>query len=187
MKLRAWVKMGLKIIKYSIMIILVLSCMISSTSDKQLIKTEVFEFNKTFGMTANVVKDEEEIPYDPIAELYSVKGSYSGSLTGYSADCPACGGKLACKSSYNVYKNGVVTYPDPDYGNVRIVASSKNLKCGSIIEFNSSRVSGDTTYAIVLDRGVLGTNIDLLVPSEEYASKNIGRSKISYNVLRYGW
>ena len=187
MKLRAWIKMGLKKIKYTFFILFLLLCMNSSTNDKKLIKTEVFEFNKTFGMTANVVKDEEEIPFDPVAELYRVKGSYTGSLTGYSADCPACGGTLACKSSYNVYKNGVVTYPDSEYGNVRIVASSKNLKCGSIIQFDSGRVSNETVYAIVLDRGVLGNNIDLLVQSEEYASKYIGRSKISYNVLRYGW
>lgn len=108
-----------------------------------------------------------------------------GDLTGYAADCPACNGTLACKRDYNVYKNGVITYNDDTYGDVRIVASSKNLACGSIIKFSSSIVG--ETYAIVMDRGVLGNNIDLLVESENYASKFIGRSKISYDVLRNGW
>ena len=41
--------------------------------------------------------------------------------------------------------------------------------------------------AIVLDRGVLGTALDLLVESEEYALSNIGRRNISYNILRFGY
>ena len=41
--------------------------------------------------------------------------------------------------------------------------------------------------AIVLDRGVLGTDIDLLSPSEDYARQYVGRHKITYDVLRNGW
>ena len=48
-------------------------------------------------------------------------------------------------------------------------------------------MNGEKQTAIVLDRGVLGTDIDLLSPSEEYASKYIGRRKITYDVLRVGW
>ena len=109
----------------------------------------------------------------------------NGDLTGYAADCPMCNGTLACKRDYKVYKNGVVSYNDATYGNVRIVASSKKLACGSIVSIESSSVG--SIYAIVLDRGVLGNNLDLLVESESYASKYVGRSKISYNVLREGW
>ena len=106
--------------------------------------------------------------------------TYTGDLTGYSADCPACNGTLACKTNYNVYKNGVVTYNDSTYGNVRIVATSRNIPCGSIIKFNN-------TYAIVLDRGVLGYDVDLLVESEDYARQYVGRSKINYEIIRSGW
>ena len=111
----------------------------------------------------------------------------SGSLTGYGADCPKCGGTLACKSSYKVKNNGVVTYPDKTYGNVRIVASSKNLKCGSIVKFNLPKISSEPVYAIVLDRGVLGNNLDLLMASEAEANKKIGRNNITYEVIRVGW
>lgn len=105
---------------------------------------------------------------------------YTGDLTGYSADCPQCNGTLACMPNYDVYKNGIVTYKDVDYGDVKIVASSKNIKCGSIIKYEDN-------YAIVLDRGVLGYDIDLLVESEEYARQNVGRSKITYEIIRSGW
>ena len=111
----------------------------------------------------------------------------SGILTGYGADCPKCGGTLACKSSYKVKNNGVVTYPDKEYGNVRIVASSKKLKCGSIVKFNLPKLSKQPIYAIVLDRGVLRNNLDILMASEKEAAKKIGRNNITYEVLRTGW
>ncbi len=76
---------------------------------------------------------------------------------------------------------------DKDYGKVYIVASSKNLPCGSIVSFNSKRISDDKVIAIVLDRGVLGNALDFLTPSEAYAAKYIGRSSITYDVLRSGW
>ena len=134
------------------------------------------------------LEDNVEIAKEEKVELPKETVLYTrvGSLTGYAADCPACNGTLACKRDYKVYKNGVISYNDNEYGNVRIVASSKNLACGSIISFESNVLEG-TTYAIVLDRGVLGNNIDLLVESESYASKYIGRSNINYNVLREGW
>ena len=66
-------------------------------------------------------------------------------------------------------------------------ASDIRRKDGSIIRFESSRISEEPIVAIVLDRGVLGNNIDLLTPSEEYAYKYVGRSKITYDVLRMGW
>ena len=125
-----------------------------------------------------VIDFEEPLNEDELIDktLYSL----TGFLTGYAADCPMCNGTLACLRNYNVYKNGIVNYNDKTFGNVRIVASSKNLSCGSIVEF-------DNTKAIVLDRGVLGNNLDLLVESESYASKYVGRKKITYDVLREGW
>ena len=106
-------------------------------------------------------------------------------LTGYGANCPLCSGKLGCTGQD--VSDGTTIYNDADYGNVRIVASSKNLKCGSIVTFDADYVSGEKVVAIVLDRGVLGTDLDLLVESEDFASKNFGRHKISYDVLRNGW
>ena len=84
-------------------------------------------------------------------------------------------------------RNGNINYYDNTYGNVRIVASSKNLECGSIVSINASSVSSEPIIAIVLDRGVSGTKLDLLMPSEHEARKNVGNTKITYDVLRRGF
>lgn len=186
MLIKSWIKMGFRLIKV-ILIIILISLVTTNVSNKEEFEVKNFHLNRSFDLTAYALKEEEEVPVPLKVVNTTSKYQRTGNLTGYAADCPLCNGHLACKRSYNVYKNNVVTYNDEDYGEVRIVASSKNLLCGSIIRFKSSRVSKEDTYAIVLDRGVLGNNIDLLVPSESYASKYIGRSKITYDVLREGW
>ena len=113
-------------------------------------------------------------------ELYS-QGTYNpiytftGELTGYAGDCPLCSGYLACPPRTNVLK-------------IRIVASSKNYPCGTILKFNVKKLSSDPIIAIVLDRGVSGNVIDLLTESEEYAGKYVGRVRnLKFEVLREGW
>lgn len=186
MKKIDWIKMGLRIVKTFILTFLII-LLNTTVSNKVYIKNENFNFNVNLGMTATAKKDKEEEPVPEPVPVSDVLASYSGDLTGYSADCPLCNGTLACKSSYKVYKNNVVTYYDSKYGNVRIVASSKKLACGSIIRFNLKSISSEPIYAIVLDRGVLNRNIDLLMPTESSARKLVGRKKISYEVLRFGW
>ena len=138
--------------------------------------------NRTINLSTMALKLEEDIRND----LYSAKDTFTGDLTGYTADCPLCSGRLACLPNYYVL-DGTDTYHDLSYGTVRIVASSKNLPCGSIIRFNKSRISEDPIVAIVLDRGVLGNDIDLLTPEVSYANTYVGRSVITYDVLRNGW
>lgn len=145
-------------------------------------KIESVNENRTINLTTMALKLEEDISND----LYAAKDTYTGDLTGYTADCPLCTGHLSCTPSYNVL-NGTETYLDNSYGNVRIVASSKNLPCGTIIRFNKANLSSDPIIAIVLDRGVLGNDIDLLSNNYDYAIRFIGRSSISYDILRTGW
>ena len=171
------------LIKIIILLLFIFSSFVSTIDKHKKIKIETLTFNQTLDLTAMADKEKEDINLD----LYAAKTSYTGDLTGYSADCPLCNGTLSCKTSYKVYKNNVTSYHDEIYGDVRIVASSKQLACGSIIRFQSNRVGEGDIYAIVLDRGVLGHDLDLLVPSEAYASRYIGRSKITYDVLRFGW
>ena len=137
--------------------------------------------NKTIDLTAMALK-LEEFHYE---DKYYPLDTFTGDLTGYAADCELCGGTLGC-TGQNVLDR-TTTYADKDYGTVYIVASSSNLKCGSIIRFEDKRLSSEPMIAIVLDRGVLGTDIDLLTESEEYASKHVGRKRITYDVLRNGW
>lgn len=138
--------------------------------------------NRTINLSTMALKLEEDIRND----LYSAKDTYTGDLTGYDANCPLCGGTLACKPNYYV-KDGTDTYIDPIYGNVRIVASSKNLPCGSIVRFQLPTLSNEPILAIVLDRGVLGNDLDLLTPNESFARTFVGRRSISYDILRQGY
>ena len=134
--------------------------------------------NKVLDLTAMAVKMEEIRMQD----LYYPLDTFVGDLTGYVADCPLCGGTLGC-TGQNVLTNRITTYEDKDYGTVDIMASSTSLKCGSIVQYN---LDGKKRTAIVLDRGVTGTNLDLLVSSENEAY-SIGRRNITYDVLRFGW
>lgn len=144
-------------------------------------KTYSDNTNKTVNLSTMALKLEELIEND----IYSAKDTYTGDLTGYVFNCPLCTGLLACNWRYDV-TDGTTTYDDETYGEVRIVASSKNLPCGTIIRFNSERISSKPVLAIVLDRGVRGNALDLLSEDIEYAL-TLGRSVITYDVLREGW
>lgn len=145
---------------------------------EQEVKTSNNNLNKTLDLTAMALKIDEINHND----LYYPLDTYNGVLTGYAANCPLCGGTLGC-TGQNVL-DGTTTYQDKDYGTVKIVASSKSLPCGSIVNFS---LNNENITAIVLDRGVTGTALDLLVESEAYALSNVGRKNILYQILRFGY
>lgn len=171
------VKMSIKLL---IITFLVLIIKTSTNSINNIIENDNLDKAVNLSMMTLKVDEIKE------AIKYEAKETFSGDLTGYAYNCPLCNGTLGCLPSYNI-RDGETTYNDKEYGKVLIVASSPKIPCGSIIRFYSPRVQDNTTLAIVLDRGVLNYNIDLLTPSEDYASKYIGRSKITYDVLRKGW
>lgn len=149
------------------------------TSESSSINTNV---NKTVDLNAmaKVIENFRE------SDLSAALDTYYGTLTGYVANCPLCSGFLGCNNQ-NVL-DGTTTYYDVQYGLVRIVASSTSLPCGSIVRFKNSTLSptGEIT-AIVLDRGVTGTSLDLLVDSVDTALSKVGSHKINYDILRFGW
>lgn len=163
-------------------IILIFTLSLIGASNGSQYKVRNSNLNLSTDLSLMALKVEENIRND----IYSAKESYVGDLTGYGADCPLCGGTLACKPSLDVL-HGNVNYNDEKYGSVRIVASSLKLPCGTIVRFTAPSVSEEPIVAIVLDRGVGGTSLDLLVESNKEAYKSVGRQKISYDVLRKGW
>ena len=176
------------IVKTSLVLIVLFS--ISASSSKMEAVSTNENINRSVDLSTMAIyinKEEEEKANEEALQkyLWGSLDSYTGDLTGYGANCPACSGRLAC-TGLDV-RDGTDTYVDNTYGEVKIVASSSNLPCGSIIRFNYSRISPEPIIAIVLDRGVLGNDIDLLTPSEEYAFKYVGRSSITYDVLRFVW
>lgn len=162
-------------------ILLVLFVVCSSNNSSFASKVTNNNLNKTVNLSKMALK-VSEFNYN---ELYSAKDTYTGDLTGYVYNCPLCTGHLACNSNYDL-TGGINTYNDEQYGLVYIVASSPNLPCGSIIRFESNRISTGPVYAVVMDRGVLGNAIDFLSPDYDYAIQ-LGRSSITYDVLRSGW
>ena len=174
----------MKVVNYFVRMFLLLFVLIiaKSSTDIRDVAVENNNTNKTINLTTMAMKVEE----NEEIQKYTAINTYTGDLTGYAYNCPLCNGTLGCMPKYNI-KDGTTTYKDYEYGEVNIVASSKNLACGSIVRFTSNRVGEGEQFAIVLDRGVGGYALDLLTPSEEYASRNIGRSKITYDVLRSGW
>ncbi len=136
-------------------------------------------------LSASIIKSNQNELY--IKGLYSPLYTFTGDLTGYAGDCALCTGYLACPPRTNVLKEGIY-YNDKTYGTVRIVASSRNYPCGTIIRFKVSKLSKDPIYAIILDRGVGGNDIDLLTENEDYARKSVGRVRdLEFEVIREGW
>lgn len=172
-----------RVLNYLIRTIFIILFVIISFSYNCFKETKIHSINKdrTIDLTVMALKVDEFIQND----IYAIKDNYTGDLTAYVFNCPLCNGTLGCKRDYDI-TDGKTTYLDEVYGEVRIVASSFNLPCGSIIRFENTRISEEPIIAIVLDRGVLGTSIDLLAENNEAAYK-IGRSTINYDVLRRGW
>lgn len=163
-------------------LIVIVTVISTSSSEIFYITQEEASFNQTANLSAmetQILKYEDERLYTPLSTL-------SGDLTGYVYNCPMCTGRLACMSSLDL-SDGTHTYEDEEYGELNIVASSRNLECGTVVTFESSRLGEEPIYAIVLDRGVVGSSLDLLVHSYDYAISSVGRIGITYDVIRNGW
>lgn len=172
-----------RVLNFTIKTIIIILFVVASSSYVHVIETKTFSdnTNKNVNLSTMALKVEEIKEND----IYSAKDTFTGDLTGYVYNCPLCNGTLACLYKYDI-TDGKTIYQDETYGEVRIVASSKNLPCGSIVRFSVSRLSSEPIIAIVLDRGVRGNALDLLSKDIEYAL-NLGRIVITYDVLREGW
>ena len=175
-----YLKKVITLVQLSCMIILML--MLGNSSGTVKVQKINANLNKTIDLIAMSNRVEEIVAKD----IYAVKETMVGSLTGYAADCPLCNGHLGCTGQD--VRDKTVTYNDEEYGTLRIVAASQyNLACGSVVKIDYAMDDSESIYAIVLDRGVSGTALDLLVESESYAYKYVGRRDVSYDILRYGW
>lgn len=130
------------------------------------------ETTNTTTTTKKVVKTTKKVVKTTIK-----KGTYK--LTHYGWDCKGCGGNTA--SGYNV--RNTIYYNDATYAKLRIVAM-KDLPLYSVIKIKN--YDGKDIFAIVLDRGVGSSVIDLLVENEAIASKLGIRKNIEIEILRSG-
>lgn len=108
------------------------------------------------------------------------RNGFVGFITHYGPDCKGCSGTTA--SGYNV-KN-TMYYNDKDYGQIRIVATSKNIPLYTVIRISNYKKG--SMIAIVLDRGVSGNKIDVLVESEKAATQLGIQKNANVEILRWG-
>ncbi len=177
----------MKIIKniYKLLCVIILFAIILTFQNSSITKVYASS-NTNLNKNVNLNAMAKVIENFRLSDISQPLDTYYGKLTGYVANCPLCSGRLGC-TGQNVL-DGTTTYYDNQYGTVNIVASSLSMPCGSIVRFKNDTISttGEIT-AIVLDRGVTGTALDLLVDSEETALTKIGSRKINYDILRFGW
>lgn len=178
--MKSKLKILYKIICFTILLVIIFSFKNSNTA----VETKASNTNVNKSVDLNAMA--KVIDTFKAEDIHQVLDTYNGKLTAYVANCPLCSGKLGC-TGQNVL-DGTTTYNDNQYGIVNIVASSPSLPCGSIVKFKNNTLSstGDIT-AIVLDRGVTGTTLDLLVDSTETAFTKVGTKYINYDILRFGW
>ena len=152
---------------------------------KSLQSTRIVNKTNVFTRNTKIVKNTNDIKQ--YGSLYQLE--FTGTLTGYGADCEGCSGIVACRPNPNV-KNSNIYFEDSEYGKLRILAADYSIPCGSIIKISNFKfVSGEELYGIVLDRGsaIVGLTMDLLYPSEK-DTLIIGRQyNINFAIKRWGW
>ena len=132
----------------------------------------------------------------------TIKDEFLGTVTAYGPDCIGCSGITASGYKVGEMINGVInsttlTYPDEEYGKLRILAADSTLfPYGTVIRISGEKIEGYIN-GIVLDTGAAMKNalanneilIDILFASEKNNDVyEFGRQKnVKFEVLRYGY
>lgn len=154
----------------------------------------VGSFADVVGGTSTVDSSSDLITQQMVSDTFLEYGEsnialevQTGKMSGYGPDCYGCSGYLA---SGRYVGNGITTYTDSVYGDVRILAGDIRYPYGTIVRVKNSRL-GDF-LAIVLDRGAsIGFGkqflFDLLYASESLAALDEVSYQVTFEILRYGF
>ena len=153
------------------------------TTEEENIEEEKNEKTKAVKEETTEPVETSSVSNEPVI-VNDVLETQIGSLSGYGPDCVGCSGYLA---SGRYVGNGNITYYDSQYGNVRILSGDSSYPFGTIVRVKNSKFS--EFIGIVLDRGgaITGTKLDFLAKSEKEASKKIGKQRVTYEIVRWGW
>lgn len=135
----------------------------------------------------NGVKVDVQKPQSKIIQVgQKVISTIVGSMTGYGPDCAGCSGRVGAGQDV---RNGNIYYEDKTYGKVRIIAADAKYPYGTIMRISNSRVLGEPTLAVVMDRGsaIKGDKIDLLFESEDSVPGSATQKNITLDIIRLGW
>ena len=172
------------------------------TDESLLIPIEEISENKEETTIEQKIEEVKEEPKEEVIEVpqpvqqpqniidtssFPVLASENVNISHYGPDCQGCGnGETA--AGYNV-SGGRITYEDPTFGTLRIVAADAKYPLGTVIRLSQ----GDFNInAIVLDRGGgIGDGkkyqIDLLIESEAACANYNVYYGANLEVLRYGY
>lgn len=140
------------------------------------------------------IEKEEEVEDLNYIEVFSVEDiknnqgnllKFTGNIKGYGLNCSDCNQGFACETNSKIVDK--IYYKDEKYGNMRILASSDVIPCGSIIKVSES--SKIDFYGIVLDRkeDTLDFNMKLLFENESISSYLGERSNVNFKIIRWGY
>jgi len=135
----------------------------------------------------NLVIIEEKVNIKFSDKDYPILKTYDGTMTAYGANCKGCSGITAY--GYDIRNNNIY-FEDKTFGILRIVAADRSIPFGTVVRVRGLKVYDEPILAIVLDRGgvIKGTLMDLAFGDEnEEIVKQLGRSNVTYDVLRLGW
>ncbi|MBE6153400.1 MAG: hypothetical protein E7166_04175 [Firmicutes bacterium] len=134
------------------------------------------------GVKVNVQKPQSKI----IQTGKKIISTVVGSMTGYGPDCVGCSGRVGAGQDV---RNGNIYYNDKTYGKIRIIAADAKYPYGTIMRISNSKVLGEPTLAIVMDRGsaIKGDKIDLLFESEASVPGITTQKNITLDIIRLGW
>lgn len=154
--------------------------------------------------TVYEVDGENIVVNEPVNEVIEIgtgrAGTYSGSVTGYGADCIGCSGVVSCKTPtgyHNIKKNSVY-YSDSQYGELRVLAADLTVfECGTVVEVDST--NGEPFMGIVMDTGSAlkyawnkygRIVVDVAFNSEDDSGVydiTDRTGKVQFNIKRWGW
>lgn len=146
-----------------------------------------YKKNNYFVEKDNLVVVEKKVEIADAKQTFEVIETYEGKMTAYGADCYGCSGITA--SGYDIRNNNIY-YEDKTFGTVRIVAADRAVPFGTVVRVTGVKIYKEPFLAIVLDRGsaIKGKIMDLAFGfQDEEEVKQVGRSSVIYEVLRYGW
>lgn len=152
------------------------------------VKDEKVEKEEENKITESITNVEQNISQNVVeaAVVTDVLERQVGPMSAYGPDCAGCSGHLA--TGFDARQS--VTYQDPTYGTVRIVAGDRKYPFGTIVRISGTRLG--TFNAIVMDRGgAIGIGkrfmFDLLCRTEAEASGVGSFQNVTFEILRYGY
>ncbi|MBR3660375.1 MAG: hypothetical protein IKN63_00530 [Bacilli bacterium] len=171
---------------FCLFLVIALLFIVATSNNKNVIVASNINTVKSIKSSRIVKIDKEEPNY---IEVFSIEDfnnnqgnliKFKGNIMGYGLDYQ----DFKCETNSKIINK--IYYKDRTYGNVRILAASDIIPCGSIIKVSDHKIN---FIAIVLDRRIDVTdfNMKLLFESESISSYLGEYSNLEFKIMRWGY